>query len=377
MIMSTSLAAAVLAAAEAVAPLPCVCPCPRPVAGPGLPALLHTPSSQAFALNREGRDLYRQRRFAEARTRYRAALAADPGFLGPRLNLACALTQEGRFAEAVNEAGGLARAGFVPWAREIREAADLAPLAARPERRQLEQALASAGQAWGQSLGEALLFVGRTREPVRLPPAGVLYLGLEQEIFAFLPTRGRYRQVTAEDGRVLGFLRSPGADTLAYLRAGKLVRSPGAAALLRGVSIRRLELATMTLSAAVPIPGDFARLVWSALDTNRSRLALDGPQGRQVLIFDGQRLRPVEPGEQAEGATADRLVLDGQGVALPRAQRHDLEGCRFTARTVTGTARPPGLRLQPAAPGRQPFDLAAPLGAGLRGLPFPGGPAPR
>jgi hypothetical protein len=381
MTLSTNLAAACLAAAAAVAepakPTSCACPCPRPADGPGLPALVHTPSARAFDLNRQGRDLYRQRRFAEARDRYRAALAADPGFLGPRLNLACASTQEQRFAEAVAEARALAEIGFVPWAREIREAADLAPLSIRPERKKLEDALVAAGKAWGASLRSALLFVGRTRKPVRLPAAGVLYLGLEQEIFAFLPASGRYRQVTAEDGRVLGFLRSPAGDKVVYLRAGKLIRSPGARPALRGVTIRLLDLPTMALSPALPIPGDFFRLALTLIDGGRSRIDLDGPQGKQALVLDGQQLRPVGTDDPARASTNAGLVLDGQGVSLATSQAHDLEGCRFTVRSATGAARPPGLLIRPAAgEGRRqrPFELAAPLGAGLRGLPFPADP---
>src|SRR6185295_11665915 len=88
----------------------CSCPCPAAPAGdvglPGTSAQAPPPAAHApaFDLNRAGRDLYRQRRWQEARTSYRAALAADPAFLAPHLNIACSFAQEERFAEAVNEA---------------------------------------------------------------------------------------------------------------------------------------------------------------------------------------------------------------------------------------------------------------------------------
>ena len=69
----------------------CTCPC-----APTASSLLPTPRTEAWELNRQGRDLYRQRRWAEARQRYAGALTADPEFLGPRLNVATAHAQEGR-----------------------------------------------------------------------------------------------------------------------------------------------------------------------------------------------------------------------------------------------------------------------------------------
>ena len=385
--------AALLAASGTAEPPVCACPCsqalpaggsaagahPAPYPGPGLPALVHTPSPQAFALNRAGRDLYRQRRFVEARERYRAALAADPGFLGPRLNLACALVQEEQFSQAVDEAIALARHAFVPWGREIREAADMAPLTTRPERHRLEDALRQAGEAWGATLSDALLFVGRIRPAVRLPPPaasadGTLYVGLEQEIFAYLPRTGRYRQVTSEEGRVMGFLRSGDGETIVYVRAGKLVRGGAAPERLRGLTIRRLHLPTMTSGPPLAIPGDVMALHLRFSPAGAVEVDVQAPAGKQALLFDGHQLaaRPGTPDQRTSQIDARVLVLEARGVR-PAAGvfRHTvIPGCAFTVRDHSPSKGSPAVLVQPPGGRGRAFRLAAPLGAGLRGLRF-------
>jgi hypothetical protein len=348
----------------------CRCPCPPPAADT---ALVHVATPEAFALNRQGRDLYRQRRWSEARQRYRAALAADPAFVAPRLNLATAFAQDERFAEAVAEAAGLVNQSFVPWGREVREAADLAPLAARPEKAALDAAFGVAAAAWGSALDGALLLVARTAAPVTLPPQGVLYLGLAQEIFAYLPQTGHYRQVTAEDGRVLGFVRSPDRRTLVYVRAGKLLREAGAPPRLRGLHLRRLYLPTMTLDAPVPVPGDVERLQLVAPATPPGApfsLILVAGGKTTSLRFDGRTLSAGAPPPRTPGPSA-RLELTGQGAAGRRPlEVPDAAGCGYLARDqrppTDGTAR---IRITDGR-GRD-FTIGGPHGAGLSGLPFP------
>src|SRR5205814_5523654 len=118
----------------ALALLVAACPLLAPAAGaPGSAAVVHNPTAAAMALNNEGKALYRQGRWTEARGKYQAALAADPDWLAPVLNAACALARQERFPEAAAEAAALVRRGFVPWGREVLEAADLAALHVRPE----------------------------------------------------------------------------------------------------------------------------------------------------------------------------------------------------------------------------------------------------
>ena len=108
--------------------------CPANIATPGTPglaAVARLPSAEAMKLNGEGKRLYRLERWPEAREKFRASLAVDPDLLGARLNLACALSRQTHYAEAADEAAKLIRRGFVPWSREVLEAADLGVLLPR------------------------------------------------------------------------------------------------------------------------------------------------------------------------------------------------------------------------------------------------------
>jgi hypothetical protein len=365
----TRLLLSLLLAQGPQAPAPCPCPCARP--GPGEIGVVdpyRTPLPSAYALNREGRELYRTRRWEEARAKYRAALAADPEFFGPRLNVACSFAQEERFGEAVREAAELVRRAFVPWGREVREAADLAPLRGRREMKTLEASLASAGAAWGQPLADAVLFVARTQAPVRLPPAGVLYLGLGQEIFAWLPASGRYRQVTAEDGRVLAFVRSGDGRKVTYLAAGKLVRTGEGPAVLRGLTVRTLDLPTMLAGPAVPVAGDVLAVSLAPLP-DAALLEIARGDERVAFRFAGERLEPLPGAASAVRSGAAIVRLDGQGV-LSRQRAAGTAGCAMTVMDTTAAKGLPAVKVTPRGGGK-PFLLAGPWGAGLGGLPFP------
>lgn len=331
----------------------------------GSPAAIHAPSGDAMALNNEGKKLYREGHYAQARARYLAAVAADPEFLGPALNAACALARQGKFRDAATEAAALARRAFVPMGREVLEAADLAPLHVRPEMKIVRDAIAEGGLSWGESLRDALFFVGRTRPPIRLSGHGVLVLGLGQEVFAYLPHAGRYRQVTVEDGRVLALARSADGRRIAYVRAGKLVRPERGPPALRGLSVRMLELGTMALSPAVDIPGDLVELAIGFHDPRRAELVIRPGAGRaSAYAFDGESLRPIP---LLRRTTRDSIVLTASGVADTRVVA--FRPCGYRAQDFRRKGEPARVRIVPRR--GKPFLLDARYGAGLAGLPFP------
>jgi hypothetical protein len=350
-----------LALALAVA----VCPVTAPVAeSPGQVAVAAPPLPTAQVLNAEGKQLYRQRRWQEAGAKYRAAGQADPAFLAPALNAACALARQERFADAAAEAEALVRRGYVPWGREVLEAADLAPLHVRAEMIALRAALAESAAAWGASLREALFFVARTRPPVALAGQGVLVLALGQEIFAWLPRTGRYRQVTAEDGRVLAFARSDDGRSVLYVRAGKLVRAPGAPPALRGLSLRRLEVPTMSLDPAIPLSDDVASLELRLPPGSAPEVRLStAGHGLRVFRLQGNALMAVPT---APPPPRPMVALSAEGVSAA-TRTLDVPGCHLRAADDrTG----PVARVRISARGTT-LELDARHGAGLSGLAFP------
>ncbi len=226
------------------------------------------PAPKATELNSAGKSYYRDGKWEEARIEYRAAEAADPAFLAPRLNIACSFVRQERFAEATAEVEALLARAYVPWAREVLEAFDLGALKPRPEMARIRRAMTAAAAAWGADLDDAVVFVGRARAPLKIPATGpgFFILNPHQEVYAFLPATGRFRQLTSEDGRVLALLRTPDRRRVVYVTAEKLIRGAKDDDLaLRGVAIGELTLATMTAEPPIRVAGDVRRVELAAV----------------------------------------------------------------------------------------------------------------
>jgi hypothetical protein len=337
---------------------------------PGLTAVAKLPIEEAMRENARGKKLYRQERWAEARRSYRAALTADPDFLDAQLNLACSFSREGRYKEAVDEAIKLVRAAYVPWQREVREAADLGILQDQKDYARLTGAMSDAAAAWGEAVGKSIFFVARTRPPVNVAGQGVLVLRLHQEIFAWDPETGRYFQVTAEDGRVLGFLRSPDGRRVAYLLGGKLVREEQRPEVLRGLSLGVIELTTMSGGASVPIPADAAKIELRFATT--PEIVATQPDGRATILRLGEG-GWEQVSTLGTPANLDSVVLTATGVR-PHKIRIRRTGCPMT---IVSRPDQRGLwRMEVRGAAGKPVTLDARYGAGVPGLPFPDGLPP-
>jgi hypothetical protein len=356
-----SLAAALLLA---------VCPNPGAEAGAEGRAGIGVPPAQAaMDLNREGKALYREGHFAEARAKYEQALLADPEFLAPSLNRACAFAREEKFLPAAQEATALIRRAYVPWGKDVMEAADLGALQIRPRwATVLQSTLVESAPAWGKLVQAGLLLVARNQPPVKLQGQGTLVLGLNQDIYAWSPQSGRFLQVTAEDGRVLAFVRSSDGRKLVLLRAGRLLRTPGQPDLLRGLGVREIDLDHMTSGPVVELPGDVREVsLWPT--TGAAILQVTGPLGSNGLLrFDGKTLEPAGSGYARPLPGARVVRLSNRGVLSPASEELDL-GCAFSVRDEPDPKGVSRVRVQPRK--GKAFFLDARYGAGLGGLPFP------
>jgi hypothetical protein len=361
-----------LCAALLLADLPGTPTCLPAVAqdGPGVVDPFRPPDPKATALNAEGKTLYRQEKWEAARTQYRAAEAADPTFLAPRLNVACSFVRQERFGEATAEARALLDLAYVPWAREILEAADLGALKVQPQMVEIRRAMADAAARWGTGLAESLIFVARQRPPLHVPAtgAGEFILNPHQEVYAFLPTSGRFRQLTAEDGHVLAVVRTPDGRRIVYVTGEKLLRGakPGDLT-LEGVALHELTLASMTASPPVPIAGAVRRLEIAA--TARGLVfRIDGDRlAGRFALGPGNTLVASRP-----AAGAPLAVLTGAGVSPsrePATPASSTGACRSSAREIEGGSA--GRSILVSARGRPSRSIGGTLGAGLVGLPLP------
>ncbi len=352
------------------------CPARAPALGmPGQVAAVKLPAQSAMRENAEGKKLYREEDFAKARERYRAALAADPDFLDARLNLACAFSREGRFREAAGEAVKLIRSAYVPWQREVREATDLGILQDQKDWARVVQAMSSEATAWGGVVGKSVLFVARTRPPINVSGEGVLVLRLNQEIFAWNPETGRYLQVTSEDGHVLGFARSADGRRVAYLLGGKLVREPGHPEVFRDLSLRVLEIATMSLGRNFPISAEASQVELRFFVT--PEILVTGPRSESTGLRLGESGWEKIPALRSSANLA-AVILSPAGVQSEDS-RVKRAACAFDLASKPDRNGIPQLEVR--GRGGAAFTLDAHYGAGLPGLPFPTGsptaPPPR
>jgi len=342
----------------------CLPAAPQP--GPGVTDPFRPPEPKATALNSAGKTLYRQEKWEAARAQYRAAEAADETFLAPRLNVACSFVRQERFKEATDEVRALLDKAYVPWAREVLEAADLGALKVQPQMVEIRRALAAAAASWGAGLEDSLIFVARQRPPLHVPPtgAGQFILNPHQEIYAFTPSSGRFRQLTAEDGHVLAVARTPDRRRILFVTGEKLVRGARPDDLaLEGVALHELTLATMTTGAAIPIAGGVRRLEISTTPRGLAlRIEGDRASGRFV-IGAGNTLVPA--GTSSAPALA---VLTARG-ALGAPPTVTAGACQVAARETN--AGPSGRAIVVSARGRTPRPIGETLGAGLVGLPIP------
>lgn len=357
------------------------------VDGPGVVDPFRMVRPEAAQLNLAGKAAYRKSLWEAARTSYRAAAAADPDFLAPALNIACAFVRQERFAEATAELERLVGRSYLPWRDEILSAADLGALKVRPEWALVEAAMNRSRERWAEGLSEATLFVARTRQPLGLgekpSSAGVFLLGPKQEVFAWSPRTLRYRQVTSEEGRVLAIFPSRDRQRLAYAVAEKVIREDGHATALRGVAVAVLDLRHLQILGRRALEGDLKALslteVADRFVFRPQGATANAPAETTAIRFDrGQWL----PARLTAGAAERRevtLLPTGVASTVPTNAPDIVPGCPLRVRELRTSDGVPHLEARVTATHGRGRDGAprawrlgsAEYGAGLFGLPIP------
>jgi hypothetical protein len=361
-------------------PPPACFPASPDADAPGVVDPFHAPSDQAKRLNADALGAYRLGKWEEARAGYRAAEAADPAFLAPALNIACSFVRQERLDQALTEVRRLLARAFLPWSDEILTAADLGALKVGTPGKQLRAMLDEARRRWADGLANDLFFVARTRPPLRLDtstPAATanqaprtLVLGLRQEVFAWSPRTLRYRQLTAEQGHVLALGVSRDRRRIAVVTAEKLVIVSGAEPALRGVTIREIDLGTLTPESEARATVDVHRLEIIPMAGGGFAYRLEGSPGHgpTVVVKDGHLEPMPTPRNMAPTCT-----LTGHGVS-PTARPMPLSGgCDGNARDGRSPDGTPEVEVTTTrdrknGPRRA---VSGPFGGGLFGLAIP------
>ncbi|MEO8211755.1 MAG: tetratricopeptide repeat protein [Myxococcales bacterium] len=367
------------------------CPPGEPVPGPGIADPFHVPAPAAAQLNADGKILYRQGRWDEARQKYRAAEALDPDFQAPALNVACSFVRQERFGEAVREVVRLIDHAYLPWSEEVLAAADLGALKIRPEGKQVRAALDAARLRWAEGLQNDVIVVARLRPALKLdlgakadatPQGGApaanqgpsreqaLVLGQRQEVFAWSPRTRRYRQLTSQEGRVLAAARSSDGRRLTVVTAQKLIRVQGdeGEVALRGVAIDEVDLGTLVPVGRGVVSGDVRSLAILPMGAGFAYRIDVGPGNVTSFVLTATGL----DSRRVPRSARPLALLSGRGVVSPRSDVVLSDGCAGFAGDLRVAGRPPDVLIR--GPGRKPsFELhiGGPHGAALVGLPIP------
>ena len=182
---------------------------------------------------------------------------------------------------------------------------------------------------------------------------------------------GRIRQVTAEDGRVLGFVASPDGQALFYLRAGKLIRNPGQPDRLRDLTLRRLDLPSMALSTPLRLPGDIQSLQLAAAPGTAVELLLSSDAGVQRWRSDGRRLESQGRAQLRRTDQPGTLTLDGRGATGHAANQLERPPAARFKRATSASRWTAARRADPTAGGRRLL-AAGPRRGGPAGAALPG-----
>jgi hypothetical protein len=281
-----------------------------------------------------------------------------------------------RFAEATAEVVDLLERAYVPWAREVLEAADLGALKARPEGKEIKRAMAASAARWSEGLPASVLFVARKGTALRVPDGpGVFILNPHQEVWAFTPRTRRYRQLTSEDGHVVALARSPDGTSIVYFTAEKLIRGVVAGGrkltdlALRGVILHELSLVTMAAGASATIAGDVRKVDVGVGVTGAFVFEIDGDVTKGAYVFDpaGTDLAPVSA---AVRATITLTILTPRGASTPRGAGSRPGTCEEHLTEMEDGAA--GVRtLIYRVPSGRPLPLTPRNGAGRVGLSIP------
>ena len=222
---------------------------------------------------------------------------------------------------------------YLPWSAEVLSAADLGALKVRNGGKELRAALDTGRSRWAEGLIDDVIFLARMRPPLRLgdpsTTEGTLVLGPHQEIFAWSPRTLRYRQLSAEEGRVLAVARSSDGRRIAYVTAEKLIRGSDKAVSLRGVVVKELELGTLASVGAAPVEGAVRRLEILTVGP-RFAYRIDRGSGDATFRIADRALEAMAVPRTARPS----LTLTGRGV-LSNASLLGLPGgCEGTVREV-------------------------------------------
>ena len=214
-------------------PAPAAAPAPQPPAEPLPPMGMTDPfarlTGDAAKSLKAGYKAMRAKDYDAARAAFAAVVSAFPDYSPARLQELKAAALGGHTADVPALWKELLVRDDVAFAGRLDKPKELAPLRAAPEWPRLEALETSVRPAYAAGLAQAILFVGRQRDPAVKGDEDTAKIDLSQEIYAVDPSLARYRRLTDTDGHLFAFSASPGQKAVSFLVVTAVAGPTGAA----------------------------------------------------------------------------------------------------------------------------------------------------
>jgi hypothetical protein len=267
----SALAAATCAKKQPPAPeiaAPAAKPAPEPLPVVGMEDPFVRLSGDGVKSLKAAYKAMRAKDYDGARVAFAAVVTADPDDTAARMQEVKAAALGGHTADVPALWKELLARDFVAFAGRLDRPKELAPLRAAPEWPRLKSLEASVRPAYAAGLTQALLFVGRTRDPAVKGDDATAKVDLFQEIYAVEPGLTRYRRLTETEGHVFAFSAAPGQKAVSFLVVTTIAAPTGPTPELLDPSVGSVDLETLETVGPFPLgpPGTRAGAVvlgWS------------------------------------------------------------------------------------------------------------------
>lgn len=273
------------------------------------------------------------KKYEEAAALFTEVTTALPDYLPARFQAARAYLQAANSVGTRQQLEELLSRNFIAYSGKA-ASKEFAVFRTSPEWPAYQQAEARIRTAYSQGLGQDLVFVARSGSfdpPTFTPSAGAkkgladATLETKQEVYHFDPDHGRYRPLTATDGRVLAALRSGDGKRLAFVTASR-VQADGDKKYFVEPQFGFLDLTTLETAGPIKLSGGYEELTIGFGATGTALVATPG-----VIAATG------------EGLAAGTYELDTARTGLTKAASDpEIKGERVAVRyeRLTHSDRP-------------------------------------
>lgn len=273
-------------------------------------------SAGAKALER-GYKLLREKKYDDAATAFGEVLSLVPDYLPARQQRARALLLGGKLAEAEADLEGLLSRDFVAQAGRWDKPKEWKPLRESPSWAAYTTAEGRYKDAYAAGLSQGFVFIARSKAVTPPTGTGEVKLPLNQEVYHYDPTAGRYRRLTATDGQIFAAERAPSGKVLAFLVVSKLKK--GDADQLLDPQGGYIDLTTLETVGPFKIAGAFHQVsigfgadgapIWST----QTAPGTDGGAFTVDTAKTGMAKAEGAPQGSRTWAQADKVWHSGQG----------------------------------------------------------------